>query len=56
MRVLFGIVIVFAVIWTAFVLFANMMKQGEMGGFIGANTLVVAWLIVGILAAANAFG
>lgn len=56
MKVLFAFALACAILWTAFVVFANMMKPGEAGGFVGANTLVVVWLIVGLLGAAMAWG
>jgi hypothetical protein len=43
MKLIFYIVLAISLLWTGIVVFANMMKPGETGGFIGANTLVVAW-------------
>jgi hypothetical protein len=56
MKLLLAIAIACAVLWTAFVLFANMMKPSGTEGFVGGNTLVVAWLLVGIVSAAMAWG
>jgi hypothetical protein len=56
MKVLFFLALAVALAWTAFVVFANMMKPSESSGFLGGNTLVVAWLIVGVLGAAMAVG
>jgi hypothetical protein len=46
MKLIFYIVLAISLLWT------GMMKPGETGGFIGANTLVVAWVAVAIVAAA----
>jgi hypothetical protein len=56
MKVLFFLALAAALAWTALVVFANMMKPGENRSFLGGNTLVVAWLIVGVLGAAMAVG
>jgi hypothetical protein len=56
MKALFFMVLVCAVLWTGFVVFANMMKPAETGGFVGLNTLVVAWLIVGAFGIAIGVG
>jgi hypothetical protein len=52
MKLIFYIVLAISLLWTGFVVFANMMKPAETGGFIGANTLVVAWVAVAIFAVA----
>jgi hypothetical protein len=55
MHALAVIAVFLAVAWTAFVIFANMMKGAQTGGFIGLNTLVVAWGVVALIAL-TAFG
>jgi hypothetical protein len=52
MKVILAIAVVLAGLWTAFVVFANSMKSGETGGFVGGGTIAVAWLLVGVVAAA----
>jgi hypothetical protein len=56
MKVLLGIAIACAVLWTAFVVFANMVKPAGTVGFVGGNTLVVVWLVVGVLGSALVWG
>ena len=56
MKALFLIALAAAILWTAFVWFANAMKPAETGPFIGGGTIVVAWLIVAVLGAAAALG
>lgn len=56
MKLLLAIAIACAALWTGFVIFANMMKGAGTEGFIGGNTLVVAWLLVGVIGAAMAWG
>lgn len=56
MKVLLAVALICAILWTAFVVFANMMKPAETGGFVGSGTLIVAWLIVFVLGAATALG
>ena len=50
MKILFAILLVLAIAWSAFVVFANMVKGAETGGFIGLNTIVIAWVIVAVAA------
>jgi hypothetical protein len=54
MKILLAIVLFLAVAWTAFVVFANMVKGAETGPFIGLNTIIVAWIVVGLLGLAAA--
>jgi hypothetical protein len=56
MKVLLGFAIACAVLWTGFVIFANMVKPTDAGGFVGGNTLVVVWLVVGVLGSALVWG
>lgn len=56
MKLLFAIALALAMLWTALVWFANMMKPAETGGFVGGGSLIVAWLIVAALGAAAWFG
>lgn len=52
MKLLFGFALGCAILWTGFVVFANMMRSSSTGDdFIGGGTIVVAWLIVGIITA-----
>jgi heme/copper-type cytochrome/quinol oxidase subunit 4 len=52
MKLIFYIVLAISLLWTGFVVFANMMKSRETGGFVGGVTLFWAWVAVAIVAAA----
>jgi hypothetical protein len=56
MKVLFFLALAAAIAWTALVVFANMMKPGETGGFLGGNTLVAAWVVVALFGLVAAVG
>lgn len=49
MKILLFIAIIVASLFTLIVLFANMVKPP--GSFIGGNTIVVVWLLVGVCSA-----
>lgn len=49
MKLLFGFALGCAILWTAFVVFANMMKTAQNGSFAGGGTIVVAWLLAGLI-------
>jgi phosphatidylserine synthase len=53
MKVIFIVALIAAAAFTAFVVFANMMKSGQTGGFIGAPLIWGAWIAVALLMAAT---
>lgn len=56
MKILFSIVFFLAILWTALVCFANMMRPTETGEFVGGSTLAFVWLIVAVIGAAAWIG
>jgi hypothetical protein len=52
MQLIFFVILSASILWTGFVLFANMMKPADTGGFVGGETLFWAWLVTAIFAAA----
>jgi hypothetical protein len=49
MKLLFGFALGCAILWTAFIVFANMMKSSGTGDFVGGGTIAVAWLVAGVV-------